>query len=218
MVGLRCLAAVNAVTNVGEIPMTRKIAKLTLAIVALAFIGSLQAHHSISMFDLQRSVWLKGTVVKYEPVNPHAMLTLEQKGEDGQVQRWIVEGPNLARLQRMGVGKDFLKTGDAIEVCGFPFKERFALTSSANMGDASRPALHAHMLVMPDGHMRLFGPYGKLDNCIRPHDTSQSWVDFLNADPLARQAWCVRNFATTPSTAPKALVDEINRLIANPCD
>jgi hypothetical protein len=71
---------------------------------------------------------------------------------------------------------------------------------------------------MPDGRMRLFGPYGKLDNCVRPHDTAQSWVDFLNADPLARQAWCVRNFVTVPSTAPKALVDEINGLMANPCD
>jgi hypothetical protein len=193
--------------------MNTKIAKRALAIAALASVVSVQAHHSISMFDLRNPIWLKGTVVSYEPVNPHARLTLEQKREDGEVQRWIAEGPSLLRLQRMGVGKDFLKAGDVIEVCGFPFKEEFARTSSA-----SRPAMHAHMLVMPDGHMRLFGPYGKLDNCIRPHDTTQSWVDFLNTDPLARQAWCSRNFVTAPSTAPKAFVEEVNRLVAKPCD
>jgi hypothetical protein len=161
-------------------------ARWVAAIAALASIGSLQAHHSISMFDLQKSIWLKGTVVRYEPVNPHAMLTLEQKGEAGQAQRWIVEGPNLNRLQRMGVGRDFLKAGDVIEVCGFPFKEELARTSSTDTRSSSRPAMHAHMLVMPDGHMRLFGPYGKLDNCIRPHDGTQSWVDFRRPSGLPR--------------------------------
>jgi hypothetical protein len=198
--------------------MNTKTARRALAIAALASLGSVQAHHSISMFDLRESIWLKGTVVKYEPVNPHVRLTLEQRRQDGQVQQWLVEGPNLLRLQRMAVGKDFLKAGDAIEVCGFPFKEALARASSANPLVPLLPAMHAHMLVMPDGHMRLFGPYGKLDNCIRPHDTTQSWVEFLNTDPLARQAWCVRNFVAAPSTAPKAFVEEINRLMAKPCD
>jgi hypothetical protein len=202
----------------GEIPMNTKMAKRALAIATIASIGSLQAHHSISMFDLQKSIWLKGTVVKYEPVNPHAMLTLEQKTDDGNVRRWLVQGPNLIRLQRMGVGKDFLKAGDVIEVCGFPFKEAWARRSSEDSGGPPRLDMHAHVLVMPDGHMRLFGPYGKLDNCIRPHDTTQAWVDFLNTDPLARQAWCVRNFGTVPSTAPEGFVDEINRRMANPCN
>jgi hypothetical protein len=202
-----------------EMSMNRQIAKRPAAIAVLAFTGAVQAHHSMSMFDLQKSIWLKGTVVRYEAINPHARLTLEQKREDGQVQRWIVEGPNLNRLQRMGVGKDFLKAGDVIEVCGFPFKKEFTPASSADAGGSPRPAMHAHMLVMPDGHMRLFGPYGKLDNCIRPHDTTQSWVVFLNTDPLARQAWCgARTIVTVPSVAPKAFVDEINRLMANPCE
>jgi hypothetical protein len=173
----------------------------------------------MSMFDLQKSIWLKGTVISYEPVNPHARLALEQKTEDGQVQRWLVEGPNLNRLHRMGVDKDFLKAGDVIEVCGFPFKQEFNRPSPPDGGRSPRPAMHAHMLVMPDGHMRLFGPYGKLDNCIRPHDTTRSWVDFLNTDPLARQAWCAsQTFVTVPSTAPKAFVDDVNRLMADHCD
>jgi len=119
----------------------------------------------------------------------------------------------------MGVGSDFLKPGDVIEVCGFPFKQEFAQPSTAGPDSPSRPAMHAHMVVMPDGHMRLFGPYGKLDNCIRPHDTTQSWVDFLNTDPLARQAWCnSQTFVSVPSTAPRGFVEQVNKLIANPCE
>ena len=173
----------------------------------------------MSMFYLQKSIWLKGTVVDYQPVNPHARLTLEQKTEGGQAQRWLVEGPNLNRLHRMGAGSDFLKPGDVIEVCGFPFKREFAQPSTVDPEHPPRPAMHAHMVVMPDGHMRLFGPYGKLDNCIRPHDTTQSWVQFLNTDPLARQAWCnSQSIASVPSTAPPGFVDEINKLMVNPCE
>jgi hypothetical protein len=173
----------------------------------------------MSMFDLQKSIWLKGTVVSYEPVNPHARLTLEQKAENGPLQRWLVEGPNLNRLQRMGVDKDFLKAGDVIEVCGFPFRQEFSQPASSDAGAPPRPAMHVHMVVMPDGHMRLFGPYGKLDNCIRPHDTVQSWVNFLNADPLGRQAWCAgQTYTSVASTAPKTFVDDVNRLMANHCD
>jgi hypothetical protein len=199
--------------------MRRTMKQWAAALAALTCVGPVRAHHSMAMFDLQKSIWLKGTVVSYEPFNPHARLTLEQKGEDGQVHRWLVEGPNLNRLQRMGVDKDFLKAGDVIEVCGFPFRQEFARPVPADPGAPPRPVMHAHMLVMPDGHMRLFGPYGKLDNCIRPHDTTQSWVAFLNADPLGRQAWCAgQTYVSVPSTAPKGFVEDVNRLMANHCD
>lgn len=198
--------------------MRRITAKLVLAIAGLACCGAVHAHHSMSMFDLHKSIWLKGTVVGYEPVNPHVRLTLEQKTQDGHVQRWLVEGPDLNRLHRMGVGGDFLKPGDVIEICGFPFKQEYAQPSRAAPGDLPRPAMHVHMVVMPDGHRRLFGPYGKLDNCIRSGDTARSWVDFLDTDPLALQAWCKgQTLVSVPSTAPRELVQEINERIASQC-
>ena len=141
------------------------------------------AHHSMAMFDVQKSIWLKGTVVDYAPYNPHARITLEQKGADGKIQRWVVEGPNTNRLQRMHADNSFLKPGDVIEVCGFPWRQEYA-QPVANSGSPQRPAMHIHMVVMPDGHMRLFGPYGKLDNCIRPKDTTQAWVDFPERRPV----------------------------------
>jgi Family of unknown function (DUF6152) len=195
------------------IVMKRRTGNWAVAACALTCFNAAHAHHSMAMFDVQKSIWLKGTVVDYAPYNPHARITLEQKGADGRIQRWVVEGPNTNRLQRMHADNDFLKPGDVIEVCGFPWRQEYAQPVT------SRPAMHIHMLVMPDGRMRLFGPYGKLDNCIRPNDSTQAWVDFLNADPLGRQAWCNGlKLTSVPSTAPRGFVDAVNGSLANRCD
>lgn len=50
---------------------------------------------------------LTGIVVRFEPVNSHAIIELEVT-EEGRARRWVVEGPNLLRLGRLGVG-DSLK-------------------------------------------------------------------------------------------------------------
>lgn len=189
------------------------------ALAAVACVGSAGAHHSISMFDIGKPIWVKGTVVGFEPVNPHVMFALEQKGDDGQVQRWTVEGPGLNSFTRAGHGADFLQIGDVVEVCGFDFKEEvLARNSGPDARRSARAFVHGQVLVMADGQMRLFGGYGKLENCIRPDDQIQAWLNFLKTDQRARQAWCnSRVFANFPSLPPRAFVDEINRLMANPC-
>jgi Family of unknown function (DUF6152) len=122
--------------------------------------------------------------VRATVINPHAMMALEERTKEGQVRRWTVEGPNLIRVKRMGVGEDFLKAGDEIEVCGF------APRKNAEKSFPPPRFIHGHVLVLPDGHRRLWGPYGKLGNCILPDNPPQLWLDFLNADPLALDAWC----------------------------
>jgi hypothetical protein len=180
----------------------------------LACTGSLQAHHNGSMFD-PAPIWVKGTVVRYEAVNPHATIVLEDPRADGQVQRWTIEGPHLGRIGQMGVQP---KVGDAIEVCGFALRESVSLRSSSpDPYGLSEQFVHGKALVMPDGHMESFGPYGKLDHCIRPGDSIQIWLDLLDTYPRARADWCNGLNFSIQSTAPQAVVDEINRLMANPC-
>src|SRR5687768_8152301 len=93
------------------------------AFAGLVCAASARAHHSIGMFDIGKPAWVKGTVVELRPVNPHVMIELEQKGDDGQVHRLTVEGPGLNTFTRAGYGPDFLQVGDVIEACGFGFKE-----------------------------------------------------------------------------------------------
>ena len=186
-----------------------------LTVAALTCTPPLEAHHSISMFDISSPIWVKGTVVNYQIKNPHVMLTMDVKSDNEQVQRLAVEGPNLMRHTRMGADDKFLKPGDVVEVCGFPFKAEL-LANNANR--AALPSMHGHMVILPDGKMRLWGPYGKLVNCVRPNDQPQAWAEFLNADPLGQEAWCKSltyvNVASLPS---KEAIDKINRLLVNRC-
>jgi hypothetical protein len=192
----------------------------TTALAALFCIASARAHHSISMFDLGKPLWVKGTVVGVERVNPHVLIRLEQRHDDGTVQHWTLEGPGLNSFTRMGWASDVLQAGHVIEVCGFGFKEEvLAQLSSRNTGAVRRPNFHGHILVMPNGQLRMFGGYGKTENCIRPGDEPQKWVSLLSTDSRARSVWCMQQVsASFPSVAAQELVDEVNRLLPDPCD
>jgi hypothetical protein len=185
-----------------------KVAALCIALAAASWPTTPLAHHSISMVEISTPVWVKGTVVEFHARHPHVMIKLEVQGRNGRMAQWDIEGPNLARLARMGAGADFLKAGDVIEVCGFHLKQPH-----------TRPDfIHGEVLVMPDGHMRHFGPYGKLENCIRPGDSAQIWVSFLKADPLAMPAWCdSHEYVQVASVAPAGMVAAIDRLVGKAC-
>ena len=92
-------------------------------IVILASAGSLVAHHSLAQFDTTTAVWVKGAIARVELVNPHSIIFVDQKGADGQIQRWAVEGPGVVQLTRMGIGKEAMKVGDHIEACGYVLKD-----------------------------------------------------------------------------------------------
>lgn len=190
------------------------------ALAALACAGSLQAHHSGYMFQTT-PIWVKGTVVRFEGVNPHTITTVEDKSDGGRVQRWAIEGPGQFQLERMGVEADVPKIGDVIEVCGFPYKEEFSSRARAVDSDGSPlQRIVGHVLVSPDGRKRLWEPHGLLSECIRSSDEPrQSWLDFLNADARAHDVWCdQRRYTVQQSNAPlQAFADEINGLTAMPC-
>jgi hypothetical protein len=112
------------------------------------------------MIDGSTPIWLTGTVVSYQAVNPHAMISLEVTTEDGQIQTWTVEGPNLSRLNRLGVEGDFVKAGDKIEICGFfPIGEVLTLRPKPQY-------VHGKILVTSDGQKWAWGPYGRLIYCV----------------------------------------------------
>lgn len=199
---------------------------------ALACAGSLQAHHSGSMYAAT-PVWLKGTVVRFEGINPHTITTVEERSADGQVRRWGVEGPGQFQLARLGLDTDVPKVGDVIEFCAFPYKSAeelsrlfpgadFAARRSSRDTDGSSPQFVAgHVMVTPDGVKRLWNPHGVLSECIRSSDDQrQSWLDFLNSSRNAREAWCdQRGYAHVQSSASLTeLVEEVNSLLDRPCN
>ena len=203
--------------------MKQTIAMMAAAFASLLFAGSVLAHHSGSMYQTT-PIWIKGTVVGFEHVNPHTTITLEDRS-GGQVRQWAVEGPGQSQLERMGIGMDFPRIGAVVEFCAFPYKSTEELSrlfpgvDFANRRTAPQ-FVAGHVMVLQNGEKEFWEPHGVLSECIRSSTIQrQSWLDFINANARARQGWCEqRQYAIVQSSPTlRDLVAEINRLIAYPC-
>ena len=97
--------------------------RLAMIVVLLAGVHA-AAHHSFAAeFDAEKPVTLKGTVVKWEMMNPHGWITMDVPGSDGRTARWMVETSNPNGLMRLGWSKRSLKPGDEITVEAFRAKD-----------------------------------------------------------------------------------------------
>ncbi len=82
------------------------------------------AHHAFAAeFDANRPVKLEGVVTKMEWINPHSWIHIDVKGDDGSVQKWMIEGGAPNALLRRGWNRDSLKAGTQISVQGFQAKD-----------------------------------------------------------------------------------------------
>ena len=82
------------------------------------------AHHAFAAeFDANRPVKLEGVVTKMEWINPHSWIHIDVKGDDGSVQKWMIEGGAPNALLRRGWNRDSLKAGTQIMVQGFQAKD-----------------------------------------------------------------------------------------------
>ncbi len=81
--------------------------------------ASLFAHHSPSaIFDMKKKVSLKGTVTKVDWVNPHIVVYMDAKGDDGSVENWKFESNPPRWFTKVGVVRaDFAAaTGETVTV------------------------------------------------------------------------------------------------------
>jgi hypothetical protein len=89
--------------------------------------GPLVAHHSFSMFDMDRNVTYTGVVVDYRWNNPHVHFTIDVKAAPGidplTVGRWDVEGGSTNIMTRQGWTRATLKPADPITLVGHPMRD-----------------------------------------------------------------------------------------------
>ena len=92
------------------------------AALAVVISPPLVAHHGNAAFDTGKRVTLKGAVKEWVYSNPHCLLTLDVKGDDGQVAQWIVETQAPASVFPVGYRKDSFKVGDQVTLTVEPVK------------------------------------------------------------------------------------------------
>ena len=144
------------------------------------FSASSLAHHSLAPFDVSAPLWIKGTVIQFERVNPHSLIFMDEKLSDGQVRRWAVDGPSVVQLERKGLEQGFFQAGQTIEVCGFALKDSAAPPRTFPKADdaSAAPAgpsitgqvLQGTVVITSDGKKRVWSDYGQLQKCVSPED------------------------------------------------
>ena len=113
-------------------------ARASLIALASALLagGHAAAHHSFAAeFDAQKPLTLKGTVVKWEMINPHGWITLAVPDAESKTTEWLIETSNPNGLMRLGWTKRSLKPGDQIAV------EAYQAKDGSNTANAARITL-----------------------------------------------------------------------------
>lgn len=123
------------------------IAAVVVSVLALAS-ARIVAHHAFSAeYDGNKPITLRGTVVKFEWINPHAWLHLDVKNNDGTVTRWMIEGAAPNALIRRGWSKNSLPPGVEIVVDGYLAKDGSKMANGREM-------------TLPDGRRLFAGSSG----------------------------------------------------------
>ena len=92
-----------------------------LTVWACLLAGRAGAHHSFAATYFEdKTQTIEGTIVQFMFRNPHSFVHVEAPDENGQMQRFAVEGAATAQLKESGVDYESLKPGDHVIVTGNP--------------------------------------------------------------------------------------------------
>jgi hypothetical protein len=122
-------------------------ALLVPVFVILALVSgpvSLSAHHSWPV-SYGQLVTVKGTVTEFAWQNPHPMITLEVRNNDGKVEKWLIGGPAINRMEANGWSRTTVKPGDVLTGVGYQFAD-------------GQKTIRLERVTLADGkEMRLYG-------------------------------------------------------------
>lgn len=100
----------------------KKIVSLAWVVAGLVALPAL-AHHSFSMFDLEKESTIEGTVREFQWTNPHIWIQVLVAGAEGKTVEWSIEGNSPSTLSRQGWSKRSLKPGDKVKIVMHPLRD-----------------------------------------------------------------------------------------------
>lgn len=103
--------------------MNRKAAPLLVTTAFLLLAPLASAHHGLARFDTTHIVTMKGTITRFDWINPHAYVYADITDEHGKTANWMLECGSLGMLSRFGWTPDTVKKGDKVTVYGFVAKD-----------------------------------------------------------------------------------------------
>jgi hypothetical protein len=81
------------------------------------------AHHSFSMFELEKTITSEGTVKEFQWTNPHCWIQIMVKDPSGSTKELSIEAGPPTVLTRNGWKRTSLKPGDRVTVVFHPLKD-----------------------------------------------------------------------------------------------
>jgi hypothetical protein len=97
------------------------------------------AHHSFKAeYDETHAIMLSGTLTKVTWKNPHVLLFLDVKDDNGQVTNWELQLDSPNMLMSQGWKVDSLKPGDHLSASGFPARNGEKLVNARKITLAAR--------------------------------------------------------------------------------
>ncbi len=92
------------------------------AAILLPVFAPVFAHHGRSNYDVTGTVTIKGVVTQFDWANPHALIYLDVKNDEGKMEKWIAETNSPNTLSRQGWARDTVKVGDEVTLVGHRVK------------------------------------------------------------------------------------------------
>ena len=87
------------------------------AYITLMIAATVHGHHSFAAeFDGAKIQTIKGSLVEFQWMNPHAYLIVDVTDATGKTARWGVQSRNLSILKRQGLSKQTFKVGEVVTI------------------------------------------------------------------------------------------------------
>ena len=92
------------------------------AVCAVCFTMTASAHHSHGQYE-ETFRDIEGVVTEIHLVLPHSWVYIEVKDAKGAPQLWALEATGRTALEKMGITREYIKTGDTIKARCHPLRD-----------------------------------------------------------------------------------------------
>jgi hypothetical protein len=93
------------------------------AMCAVLTTAAISAHHSHGQYE-ETFRDVAGVVKEVHLLTPHSWVYIEVKNAAGATELWALEATSRPGLERAGVTRDYLKTGDTIKARCHPLRDK----------------------------------------------------------------------------------------------